>query len=262
MTEAEQQNAGHSILRSLTFHPPGAFSFDPNDWSACKRKFTKWFSLSEAKIPAASRLSDLEKRDALIYMMGDDKADQIVATFQSSLDLNNQITTFEDFATHLDNYFTTRTNIVAPRAQFFDRRQRDGESNEEIIRAMFSLAEKCNYGQLRDEQLRVKLCRRMRDRKLAADLRSDEQLTLADVLKRMRCKEAVLKDLQEEMDRVRDSVKQVQSELNPGHSTWFPSIRRESTGIHIHDPLPTKDLLDSQSHLELQRHPLTSHPGM
>jgi hypothetical protein len=84
-------------------------------------------------------------------MMGDDKADKIVATFQSSLDLNNQITTFEDFVTHLDNYFTPRTNIVTQQAQFFDRRQKDGESNEVSIRAMFSLADKCNYGQLRDE---------------------------------------------------------------------------------------------------------------
>jgi hypothetical protein len=38
----------------------------------------------------------------------------------------------------------------------------------------------------------------MRDRKLAADLRSDEQLTLADILKRMRSKETLLKDLQED----------------------------------------------------------------
>ncbi|KAF4529674.1 hypothetical protein B566_EDAN010759 [Ephemera danica] len=73
---------------------------------------------------------------------------------------------------------------------------------------MFALADKCNYGNIKDEQLRDKLCHGMRDRKLAADLRSNEELTLAEVLKRMRSKEAVLKDLQEEKDRVRDTVKQ------------------------------------------------------
>ena len=53
----------------------------------------------------------------------------------------------------------------------------------------------------------------MRDPKLAADLRSNEQLTLDDVLKRMRSKELAMKDLQEERDRVRDTGKQVRSEL-------------------------------------------------
>ncbi|KAF4528167.1 hypothetical protein B566_EDAN016430 [Ephemera danica] len=148
--------------------------------------------------------------------MGDEQADQIVATFQSSLDQNNAVTTFEQFLTHLDNYFNPRTNIVAQRAHFFDRRQRDGESNEEFIRAMFALVDKCNYGVLKDEQLRDKLCHGMQDRKLAADLRSNEQLTLEEVLKRMRSKEAALKDLKDEKERIRDTVKQVRSELKSG----------------------------------------------
>jgi hypothetical protein len=100
--------------------------------------------------------------------MGDEQADQIVATFQSSLDPHGITTTFDAFLTLLDNYFTPRTNIVAQRAQFFNRRQKDGESNEEFIWAMFALVDKCDYADLKDEQLRDKLCHGMRDRKLAA----------------------------------------------------------------------------------------------
>ncbi|KAF4531064.1 hypothetical protein B566_EDAN017137 [Ephemera danica] len=133
-----------NILQNRTFQPPGPFSFVPTDWPAYRKKVTRWFIFSEAKLPASNRLSDLEKRDALIYMMGDDKAD--VATFQNLLDLNNTVTTIEVFVVHLDKYFTPRTNIVALRAQFFGRRQKDGEANEEFIREMFTLVDKCGYG--------------------------------------------------------------------------------------------------------------------
>jgi hypothetical protein len=223
---AEHLNPGPSILQSLTFKLPGTFSFSPADWPAYKRTATRWFTLSEAKIPAASRLSDLKKREALIYLMGDEQADQIVATFQSSLDPNGTITAFDAFLTLLDNYFTPRTNIVAQRAQFLDRRQKDVESNEEFIRAMFALVDKCDYCDLKDEQLRDKLCHGMRDRKLAAKLRSNEQLTLEDVLKRMRSKDAILKDLHEEQERVRDTEKLVRSEIKSGSLDAISKFQR------------------------------------
>jgi hypothetical protein len=63
-------------------------------------------------------------------MTGDEQADQIVANFQSSLNLNGTTTTFDAFLTLLDKYFTPRTNIVAQRAQFFDRRETDDESTK------------------------------------------------------------------------------------------------------------------------------------
>jgi hypothetical protein len=94
--------------------------------------------------------------------------------------------------------------------------QKDGASNEEFVRSIFALVDKCDYGDLKDEQLREKLCHGMRDRKLAAELRSNEQLTLEDVLKRMRSKDAILKDLHEEQERVRDTAKQVRSEIKSG----------------------------------------------
>jgi hypothetical protein len=211
---AEQPKPGTSTLHSLIYKPPGNFFVSPDDLPAYKRTVTRWFTLSEAKIPAASRISNVEKRE--IYMMGDEKADQIVATFQTSLHLNGNITTFDAFPTLLNHYFTPRTNIVAQRAQFFDRRQKDGVSNEEFIRAMFALVDKCSYGDLKDEQLRDNLCHSMKDRKLAAELRSNEQLTLEDVLKKMRSKDAILKDLHEERERVRYTAKQVSSDIKSG----------------------------------------------
>ena len=117
---ADGANAPQGPLQGLTFQSPGTFSFSANDWPAYKRKVQRWFNLSEAKLPEASRLTDKEKRDALIYMMGDDQADEIVATFQGSID---DTTTFAQFLTLFDNYFTPRANTVAERAKFFDRRQ-------------------------------------------------------------------------------------------------------------------------------------------
>jgi ribosome biogenesis SPOUT family RNA methylase Rps3 len=83
---------------------------------------------------------------------------------------------------------------------------------------------------LKDEQLRDKLCHGMRDRKLAAELRSNEQLTLEDILKKMRCKGGILKDLHEERERVRYSAKQVSSEIKSGSLDAVSSSRDTAYG--------------------------------
>ncbi|KAF4528565.1 hypothetical protein B566_EDAN014778 [Ephemera danica] len=99
---------------------------------------------------------------------------------------------------------------------------------------MFALAEKCNYGSIKDEKLHDKRCHGMRDRKLASDHRSNEELTPAEVLKRMLGKEAVLKDLQEEKDRVSRCSLDAVSQTRKGkfrraqhHATPGPSKKPE-----------------------------------
>jgi hypothetical protein len=53
----------------------------------------------------------------------------------------------------------------------------------------------------------------MTDRKMAAELRANCQLKLEGVLKKLRCKEAVTKELQEERARVKETLKTVQAEF-------------------------------------------------
>jgi hypothetical protein len=102
---------------------------------------------------------------------------------------------------------------VFARVKFWDRRQRDGESNEEFIRAIYKLGESCAYGDGLHQHIRDKLGNGMLDRKMAAELRSNSQLRLEDVLKKLRCKEAMSKDIQEEKNRVRETLRLVQAEV-------------------------------------------------
>jgi hypothetical protein len=48
---------------------------------------------------------------------------------------------------------------------------------------------------------------------MAAELRGNSQLTLNDVLKKLRCKEAMVKDLKEERNRARETLKTAQAEV-------------------------------------------------
>jgi hypothetical protein len=58
---------------------------------------------------------------------------------------------------------------VAARDNFWDRRKRSRESNEEFIREVYKLGELCNYEDKLHEQIRDQLCHGMTDRKMTAE---------------------------------------------------------------------------------------------
>jgi hypothetical protein len=158
----------------------------------------RWFKISEAK-----ELADKEKIDTLLYIMGE-KADDIVATFRDKVTQELKLDGLLDL---FDLYFKPKTNFVAARGNFWDRRQRSGESNEECIREVYKLGELWNYEDKLPEQIRDQLCHGMTDRKMAAELRANSDLKLKNVLQRMRCKQAMLRDLQEEQARTKEALK-------------------------------------------------------
>jgi hypothetical protein len=83
-----------------------------------------------------------------------------------------------------DSYFQPQVNVVFAQGKFWDRRQQEGEDIEEFIRVIYKLGESCSYGQAMQEHIRDKLCHGISDRRLAAELRGNGQLTLNDVLTR------------------------------------------------------------------------------
>ncbi|KAF4527576.1 hypothetical protein B566_EDAN015817 [Ephemera danica] len=193
-----------STFKGLNLKTPDRFSFVPGEWPAYKKQVERWFLLSEAR-----NMNSMEKREALLYMMGQ-QADQIVTTFREKV---TDTLSFKDFIKLFDDYFTPKTNLVAERGKFWDRRQKEGESNEDFICEIYNLGDQCGYSEKLPEHLRDKLCHGMSDRHLAAELRSNGALTLETVTTRMRCKESISNDIQSEKERAKESLRLVKSEV-------------------------------------------------
>ena len=84
-----------------------------------------------------------------------------------------------------------RRNIIFERAKFNRRNQREGESVEQYITALYSLQETCAYGDLADELLRSRIVVGIRDTALSEHLQLDPDLTLEKATRMVRQKEVV-----------------------------------------------------------------------
>ena len=60
---------------------------------------------------------------------------------------------YKDVIAQFDVHFQVRRNVIFNRASFNKRDQRENESSEEYITALYELLETCEYGTLRDEML-------------------------------------------------------------------------------------------------------------
>ena len=56
-----------------------------------------------------------------------------------------------------DGFFKVRRNMILERAHFNRRCQREGESAEQYIIALYGLVKTCEYGNLREEMLRDRI---------------------------------------------------------------------------------------------------------
>jgi hypothetical protein len=96
-------------FRWIPLKAPEPFSFVPEEWPAYRKQIERWFRISEAK-----QLSDLDKRDTLLYTMGT-KGDEIVTTFKDRV---TDVLTFQEFLDLFDEYFQPQTNRVFARGKF------------------------------------------------------------------------------------------------------------------------------------------------
>ena len=99
---------------------------------------------------------------------------------------------YQEVMGKFDEFFGIRRNIILERAKFNSRNQGAGESAEIYITALYSLVETCGYKpDAVNEMLRDCLVVGMRDKALSEQLQVDPDLTVEQVKKRMRQKEAV-----------------------------------------------------------------------
>ncbi|KAL1480529.1 hypothetical protein MTO96_050945 [Rhipicephalus appendiculatus] len=77
-----------------------------------------------------------------------------------------------------DSDFVIKKNIIYERALFNRRIQDEGEPMTDFLTALYTLAERCDYGDLKDELIRNRIVVGVRDRKLSTKLQLEQDLTL------------------------------------------------------------------------------------
>lgn len=117
--------------------PPAAFDFTkPAEWKDWYRRYTRYHSVSKL-----TKETELVQIDTLLYIMGD-TAEEIFAQLPLSAENKKK---YERVTSALEKYFQPQENLVQHVVQFHDKSQKAAESNEEYIRAVYTLANKCDF---------------------------------------------------------------------------------------------------------------------
>ena len=172
-------------MANIRLSVPASFNFSrPDDWTKWKKRFDQYRIAS-----GLAEEDEIRQVSMLLYCMGDE-ADTVLTSTGISQDDRKK---YERVIATLDAFFKVRTNVIYERAKFNRRDQREGESVEQYISALYELVESCEYGRLRDEMLRDRIVVGIRDLRLSERLQMDANLTLDNAKKAVRQKEAVHK---------------------------------------------------------------------
>jgi hypothetical protein len=164
---------------------PQPFNFqEPESWTRWHQRYTRYASAS-----GLDEKAETVQVNTLLYCMGEASED-ILSTFDLSEANKKKIKIVTD---KFKDYFIKRKNFVYERAKFNRRIQEEGESVDSFITTLYSLAENCNYGALREELIRDRIVIGIRDLNLSEKLQCMEDLTLQKAITSCRQQEAVKK---------------------------------------------------------------------
>ena len=183
-------------MASFRLEPPESFDFSkPDGWNRWKRRFDQFRVAS-----GLAKEDDAKQVSTLLYCLGEGAEDTLSSTNISRKDRES----YGAVVKKLDDYFGVRRNVIFERARFNRRDQLEGETADEYIATLFSLAENCEYGGLKDELIRDRLVVGIRDETLSRQLQLDPELTLQKTTKSIRQREAV-KDQQQSLKQSSDA---------------------------------------------------------
>ena len=130
-------------MASFRLEPPESFEFSkPDGWNRWKRRFDQFRVAS-----GLANEDDAKQVSTLLYCLGEGAEDTLSSTNISRKDRES----YGAVVKKLDDYFGVRRNVIFERARFNRRDQLEGETADEYIATLFSLAENCEYGGLKDE---------------------------------------------------------------------------------------------------------------
>ena len=164
--------------------PPKRFSFKPEEWSKWIRRFERFRLASEL-----NKKDEESHVNTLIYSMGDE-AEDILQSFGMSKDDRKK---YNAVKKKFEGHFIIKRNVIFERARFNMRVQTEGESVDNFITDLYTLAEFCDFSDLRDELIRDRIVLGIRDKALSERLQLEADLTLEKAVNLVRQKEVVRK---------------------------------------------------------------------
>ena len=167
----------------LKLDPPEKLDFTkPQEWLEWKQRFERF--------RCATKLSEEDEVlqiNALIYTMGKE-AEHIFKAFTfTSGDEKKFAKVIEKF----DEHFVPKRNVIHERACFHRRVQKEGETVEAFVRNLYELAEHCEFGTQRDEQIRDRIVIGILDKSLSQKLQMKSDLNLDTAIQMARQSELV-----------------------------------------------------------------------
>lgn len=152
--------------------PPEMFNFsNPSEFPEWRKRFERYVSIS-----GLAEKDDGVKIDNLMYIMGG-KSEKIASQFPAPAP-TTLAATLEAFTLH----FEPKVNVIFERFCFNTRNQETGETAEEFITSIHSMAEKCKFGELKDELIRDRIVVGVSDSSLSEKLQAKSDLTLRDAI--------------------------------------------------------------------------------
>ena len=167
----------------LKLDPPEKLDFSkPQEWPNWKQRFDRFRCATKL-----NKETEELQINALIYTMGKE-AEHIFNAF-----------TFEEgdekkygvVLNKFEEHFVSKRNIIHERACFHRRVQKDGETVEAFIRNLYELAEHCEFGLQRDEQIRDRIVIGILDKSLSQKLQMKSDLNLDTAIQMARQTEQV-----------------------------------------------------------------------
>lgn len=166
------------------FNPPEKLDFTrPEQWPEWRQRFQRY------RVATKLNMEDGDVQvSTLLYALGTE-AEQVFNTFVFSDD--EDVDDFETVLDKLNTYFIPKVNVIHERARFYLRAQKHGESAEEYIRTLYELAETCQFGPVKTENIRDRLVIGILDKELSEKLQLTADLTLERAVETVRHSEQV-----------------------------------------------------------------------
>lgn len=170
-------------MASIRLEAPSPFDFKaPDEWPRWKRRFQQYRQAS-----GLSEENQARQVSTLLYCLGENAEETLASTTIEEAHRDDYEKVMEAF----DAFYQVRKNVIFERACFNGRVQREGESVEQFITSLYSLAENCAYGELANEMIRDRIVVGIRDKALSERLQLDSELTLDSAKRKVRQREAI-----------------------------------------------------------------------
>ena len=143
------------------FNPPQEFDFVPEHWREWSARWERYYSISKLKDE-----DEVLQVDSFLYCMGSHSESILQGLNLTDEDRKK----FKEVKSAFDKYFSPRKYVIFERARFFKREQMPGESVEQFVRALNEIADKCEFGERRSEQMRDKIVVGVRDSEVAKEM--------------------------------------------------------------------------------------------